>query len=163
MNWLYEGREISTLSDFPENTIGFVYRITNKETGKFYIGKKILHNNLTKKLTKKETSEWSKPGRIPKKTKVKKESNWLDYCGSSKPLQEDIKSQGIENFVKEILVVCQNKRQLSYYEVYWQMKSDCLSVDSYNENILGKYYRRDVIQSSPELAGSAKRIEDIFS
>lgn len=155
MSWFYNGKRISEISDFPENAVGFVYRITNLKDGRFYIGKKILHNNLTKPLSKKAQAEWDKPGRVPKKVKVRKESNWLDYCGSSAPLKEDIKSFGVDNFCKEVLEVCESKKQLSYYEVYYQMKYDCLGVESYNENILGKFYRRDVRQV---ISGSADKI-----
>jgi len=31
-----------SIDDFPEGTVGFVYRITNKNTNESYIGKKIL-------------------------------------------------------------------------------------------------------------------------
>jgi hypothetical protein len=51
---------------------------------------------------------------------------------------------GEECFKREILVLCKNKKQLSYYEVYWQMKLDVLAIDSYNENIAGKFYRKDL-------------------
>jgi len=93
-NWLYEGNQLTQLKDFPDNAVGFVYKVTNNKTGKFYVGKKILRNVLTKTLTKKEISEWVKPGRIPKKRKEIKESNWADYYGSSKLVTEDIKLAG---------------------------------------------------------------------
>ena len=37
MAWHYEGKVITEITDMPEGTIGFVYMITNKEDGKFYI------------------------------------------------------------------------------------------------------------------------------
>lgn len=143
-NWLYEGKEIVTISEFPEGCVGFVYMITNTTNGKFYIGKKTLHNTLTKKLTKKETESWDKPGRIPKKKKEKKESNWIDYNGSNKALQEDIKLIGIQHFHREILEFCFTKKQLSYWETCLQFKLDVLLQDTYNENIGGKWFRRDL-------------------
>ena len=150
-NWLHEGKEYTKLSDFPENTVGFVYRVTNTTNGKFYVGKKILRNVLTKKLTKREISEWTKPGRIPKKRKEIKESNWLDYYGSSKLVTEDIKKATEEAFTREILMLCTTKKQMSYWETYYQMTLRVLEVDSYNENIAGKWYRRDVNPIAPEL------------
>ena len=36
--WLYEDAEFT---DVPDNIIGFVYKITNTQTGKQYIGKKL--------------------------------------------------------------------------------------------------------------------------
>lgn len=150
-NWLYEGKELIKLNDFPDTAVGFVYKVTNTKSGKFYVGKKILRNVLTKKLTKKEISEWNKPGRIPKKRKEVKESNWVDYYGSSKLVAEDIKLLGKESFTREILKICTTKKQMSYWETYYQMVLEVLRVDSYCENIAGKWYRRDVNPVTPEL------------
>ena len=150
-NWLCEGRELTQLKDFPDNVVGFVYKVTNTTNGKFYVGKKILRNVLTKKLTKKEISEWVKPGRIPKKRKEIKESNWADYYGSSKLVTEDIKLLGKEVFTREILRLCTAKKQMSYWETYYQMTLRVLEVESYNENVGGKFYRRDVNPITPEL------------
>jgi len=46
-------KEYDSVDKFPENCVGFVYKITNIQTGKFYIGKKSLDSNIRKKLTKK--------------------------------------------------------------------------------------------------------------
>jgi len=45
--------EYDSVEKFPENCVGFVYKITNIQTGKFYIGKKSLYSNVRKRLTKK--------------------------------------------------------------------------------------------------------------
>ena len=153
-NWLHQQKQIKELSDFDDNIIGFVYKITNKQTGKFYIGKKILRNTLNKIMTKKAISEWDKPGRIPKKRKEIKESNWKDYYGSSKPLVEDVKKFGVKNFTREILKPCTHKKEMGYWETYYQFKLEVLHTEnSYNENIAGKYYRRDVYPVILELLG----------
>lgn len=149
-NWLHEGREVTSVSDFPEGCVGFVYMITNTTNGKIYVGKKTLQNTLTKKLTKKEAENWEKPGRVPKKKKEVKESNWLQYNGSNKNLQEDIKAIGIQHFHREILEFCFTKKQCTYYEEVWQHKLRVLHTDSYNDTIAGRYYRRDV-KPDPEL------------
>jgi hypothetical protein len=142
--WLYENKEFKTIEDFPSGIVGFVYKITNLCDGRIYIGRKILYNKLTKLLTKREITEWEKPGRVPKKKKVVKESDWQSYWGSNKQIKEDLQTMGEECFKREILVLCKNKKQLSYYEVYWQMKLDVLAIDSYNENIAGKFFRKDL-------------------
>ena len=54
MVWHYNGKEITELSQFPENTFGFVYKITHTPSGKAYIGKKVLYHNRKVKVTKKE-------------------------------------------------------------------------------------------------------------
>ena len=147
--WLYKDqsgstKEFRTLEDFPTDTFGFVYKVTNICDGRFYIGKKVLYNNVTKTLTKKEIAEWDKPGRVPKKRKLQKESDWETYWGSNKQIKQDLKDLGEDCFTREILTFCKSKKQLSYYEVYWQMHLQVLQIDSYNDNIQGRFYRKDL-------------------
>ena len=42
MSWTYKQHEIGDITQFPENTFGFVYLTTHIPTGKAYIGKKVL-------------------------------------------------------------------------------------------------------------------------
>jgi hypothetical protein len=142
--WIYNQKEINNISDFEETTIGFVYKITNIENNKIYIGKKILHNNTSKLLNKKEIEAWNKPGRVPKKKKEIKESNWKDYYGSSKTILEDIKVFGKDKFKREIIKFCTSKKQMSYWEVYYQFELKVLHIESYNDNIIGKFFRKDI-------------------
>ena len=70
MTWFYNGGEFS---DIPEDYIGFVYSITQLDTDKKYVGKKLF---------------WSKKTLPPLKGKNRKrrkivESDWQDYFGSS--------------------------------------------------------------------------------
>jgi len=142
--WLYKGAECFNIEELPENLHGFVYKITNLDTGKIYIGRKILHNTITKKLTKKELAEQVGPGRKPTKKKVIKESNWLSYWGSSKLLLEDVKTLGKDRFEREIIKLAFSKKQLTYYELHYQCVFEVLLIDSYNENIISKFYRKDL-------------------
>jgi hypothetical protein len=125
-------------------SFGFIYKITNLETGKFYIGKKAFWHNKKKKLTKKELAEQTGPGRKPT-TKIEVvDSGWRDYWGSSKELLTDIKALGKDKFKREVLELCSNKKELTYSEVYHQMVNHVLTTNSYNDNILGKFYRKDL-------------------
>lgn len=144
-NWIYKFEEILSSEQLPEKCVGFVYMVTNTVNGKYYVGKKVLKNKLTKVLTKKEKLEWNKPGRIPKKKKQLKESNWKEYYGSSKTLLEDLEAHGKQAFERRILRLCYSKKQLSYYEEYYQMSLEVLANDTYNESIAGRYYRRDLV------------------
>ena len=46
MEWInINGELISSISDFPDNTFGFIYRVVHKPTGKAYVGKKVLYFN----------------------------------------------------------------------------------------------------------------------
>jgi hypothetical protein len=123
--------EYDSVDKFPENCIGFIYRITNIQTGKFYIGRKSLYSNIKKKLTKKELSELSGPGRKPTKKLVTKESNWKVYMGSSKELLADVKEHGEDKFTREILHICSNKGSCNYLEAREQMDRRVLETEDY--------------------------------
>jgi hypothetical protein len=144
--WLYKNKVINKLENLPENTFGFIYKITNKTNGKFYIGKKQIMSQTNVKLGKKELEALpTQRGKKPSKKLVIKESNWVDYMGSNKFLLEDIKALGEKNFLKEILIICANKKLLTYWELAIQCKYDVLQVNSYNDNLLGKFYRKDFL------------------
>ena len=82
-NWIYQNQEVDTVSDFPDNTYGFVYKITHLPTGKKYIGKKILFFTRKVKLTKKDLLEFEGVvGRRPAYKLAVKESDWKTYWGS---------------------------------------------------------------------------------
>ena len=85
MSWTYKQHKIGDVTQFPENTFGFVYIVTHKPTGKSYIGKKVLFHNKKQKLGKKELKKLQGiVGRRPAYKLVVKESDWLRYYGSQK-------------------------------------------------------------------------------
>lgn len=147
MNWkdtVGGDKEYLNIEDFPSNCFGFVYKITNKETGKFYIGKKQLLSNKKKKLGKKELAlREVKPGRIPTSKRVISESDWKNYWGSCKPLLQEIKEQGVDKFERTIIQFAFTSKTLNYYELMYQMKENVLQRESYNDNIAGKFFRKD--------------------
>lgn len=144
-NWIYKDKEINSIEELPENVFGFVYKITNLVEHKEYIGKKQLIQVRKKRLTKKEIQEHTKPGRKPKSKVVKTESNWQDYYGSSLELLKDVAKYGKENFKREIIHVCYSKKQLTYWEIHYQITERVLfREDSYNSNILSKFFREDL-------------------
>jgi len=113
----------------PEKYYGFVYKITNEKTGQFYIGKKVYWNNKKHKLTKKQLAEQTGPGRKPTFEVIRTESDWKTYWGW-------------------IYRQCSTKKQLTYYEMHHQCKEECLfNSYSYNDNILGKFFRKDLIEA----------------
>ena len=146
-NWLYsvDGFKMELSDDFTTDSFGFIYKITNLETNKFYIGKKVFIHNKKKKLTKKELAEQSGPGRKPTTKVVQAESDWKAYWGSSKDLLADVKLLGEDKFEKLILTTCSSKKSLTYYELFYQVHYNVLKVESYNDNILGKFFRKDLI------------------
>ncbi len=146
MNWIYIKKEMESISDFPDNTHGFVYRIVHKPTGKMYIGRKILQNTTKVKLGKKELKELSGVvGRRPSYKMAVKESNWKTYWGSNKFLKELYETEPKENFEREILICAPTKKLLTYYELKYQILYEVLEKpeEFFNDNILGKFFTRD--------------------
>ena len=131
--WLYKGTAFT--SDDIDGQFGFVYRITNIQTGKQYIGRKYFVQK-----------------RKPKggKRKVTSESDWKKYYGSCPELKEDIKKFGKNIFKREILSLhtsvgrtnFEETRQLFLHNVLTEKLTDDTPA-YYNSNILGRYYRKD--------------------
>lgn len=143
--WLYNDKEVSSLEDFPADTYGFIYQVTHVPSGFSYIGKKVLHHNLKKKLTKKQLAEQTGRGRKSSTEVIQKESDWKTYYGSAKPILELLKQGKQDEFERIILHLVPNKKLLTYYECkYLFMLGVIEQQDGYfNDNILGKFFRKD--------------------
>jgi len=131
--WIYEGKPFT--SDDIGDQFGFVYRITNIQTGKQYIGRKYFYQK-----------------RKPRggKRRVTSESNWKSYYGSSDELKQDIKRDVKGNFRREILSVHPTAGRVNYEETKQLFTRGVLTESLedgtpayYNSNILGRYYRKD--------------------
>jgi hypothetical protein len=147
-NWLYndDGSKIAIAEDFSTDEYGFIYKITNLETGKYYIGKKAFFHNKKKKLTKKEIAEQTGPGRKATTRVDQVNSGWQSYWGSSKELLADVKKLGEDKFERLILKFGKTKKQLTYYELESQILHNALfDSTSYNDNILGKFFKKDFV------------------
>lgn len=146
MNWLYNGKEITDISQFPPNTFGFIYEVITPE-GKKYVGKKVLYHNQKKKLTKVELSEQTGRGRRKTFKIVQKESDWKKYYGSNSHLKNKI-SKGevtLESLKKQIIQTASNKKHLTYLETKYLFQLEVLENPDlyYNDNILGKFFTSD--------------------
>jgi hypothetical protein len=129
MSWLFESQEIT---EIPEEYAGFVYMITNKLTGKRYIGKKL--SKFSKTTYKTERLKNGKKRR--RKIRGKVESDWQTYYGSSPELTRDIAQLGTDNFTREILFYCRSKAECSYIEAREQFARQVLESDDwYNGHI----------------------------
>ena len=147
MSWIdTNGEIISDISDFPDNTFGFVYRVVHKPTGKSYIGKKVLYFNRKIKLTKKDLAMYEGVvGRKPSYKLTIKESDWESYWGSNKLLKEVMELEPIENFERHIIKTAPDKKLLTYYETQMQFVHQVLEKpdEYFNDNILGKFFTKD--------------------
>ena len=129
MSWYYENHIIETL---PEDCVGFVYIITNTQTGRKYIGKKLAKFSKTTYKTIKLKNGTKKK----KKIRGKIDSDWRDYYGSSPELTKDVEALGKDQFHRQILFYCKSKSECSYVEAREQFSRRVLeSNDYYNGHI----------------------------
>jgi hypothetical protein len=149
MNWLYKGNTIEDISQFPENTYGFVYIVTHTPTNRSYIGKKVLYHNKKTKLGKKEIATQTGPGRKPTTKIVTKESDWKTYYGSEIEIKKLLAEGKHNEFERVILKLVDNKKLLTYFEVKHQFIYEVLEHpnDWFNNNILGKFFSKDFLSS----------------
>jgi hypothetical protein len=127
--WIYKDKEVS--DEDIQGYVAFVYLITNLQSGKKYIGKKLLTKTRTKKIKGKT-----------RKKKVVTESDWRDYFGSNDTLKRDVVELGAENFRREILDLCKSRGTANYLEARYQFESRVLeSNDYYNDQIRVRVHR----------------------
>ena len=126
--WYY--KDTAYTSDDIGDFFGFVYRITNLQSGKQYIGRKYFY-------------QFRKPR--GKSRKVRSESDWKKYYGSSDELNTDRKSLGNECFRREIISLHTTKGWVNYEETKQLFLNNVLSETEnyYNSNILGRYMKKD--------------------
>lgn len=130
--WYYKEQAFDTT---PEEYQGFVYKITELNTGKKYIGKKFFWAPKTLPVTKTRK----------RRVKTKVESDWKKYFGSSKEVQDQVKANGEDNYKREILHLCKTKGDCSYWELYEQMINHVLlSEDYYNEFVGAKIHSKHI-------------------
>ena len=131
--WLYQGTTFT--SDDIGDQFGYVYRITNIQSGKQYIGRKyFVQKRKPRGGGRRRTSE----------------SNWKKYWGSSKELNGDRKRLGSDSFTREILSTHATAGRVNYEETKQLFLNNVLqeTLDDgtpkyYNSNILGRYYKKD--------------------
>lgn len=155
MTWIYKGQLITELSDMPENVFGFIYKITNGKTGEYYIGKKQVLSVRKRNFGKKEIAALEDK-RMKKYEYVTKESDWKEYRSSNKVVKgwfdenETALNEGRNTDINDrlelrILRFCSNKKSLTYYELQEQFAHDVLADESsLNDNLLGKFFRKDL-------------------
>ena len=127
MSWKYKGRVYKLPKDTtPNDLYGFVYCITNRATDRKYIGKKFFWKAKTLPITKTRK----------RRKKLKVESDWKDYWGSNKHLQEDVKNCGQDMFYREILHLCKTKGECAYMETKEQFDREVLLNENYYNGII---------------------------
>jgi len=110
----------------PDVWYGFVYEITNLTTTKKYVGKKFFWRSKILPKTKSRK----------RRKRLKVESNWRDYFGSNKHLQEDVDKMGPEAFHRRMLILCKTKGECSYMETKIQFEKEVLLKEEYYNGII---------------------------
>jgi hypothetical protein len=119
INWIY--KDLNFTEDLIGDSYGFVYMITNLETGRKYIGKKLFYFSKTRQVK-------------GKRKKFKVASDWPTYYGSSEELQKDVVLYGKEKFKREIIHLCNSKGECSYLEAKEQFAHNVMESDDYYNN-----------------------------
>ena len=138
--WTYQGTTFT--SEHIDDFFGFVYCITNNKNGRQYIGRKYFWKFRTPR---------------GKKRKVKSESDWKKYYGSSEELKEEIQQLGRHNFSRVILSLHKTAGKTNFEETRQLFVNGVLTeqLDDgtpryYNSNILSRYFRKVYYGSSDD-------------
>ena len=130
MSWFF----LNTKDEFTEEHIGeafgFVYMITHLKTGRKYIGKKFFTKSKTKQVQGKK-----------KRSRVS--SDWMTYWGSNKKLQEEVKENGVDQYIREILHLCKTRSECSYWETWEIFSRHALMHESYYNEWVSCRIRKD--------------------
>jgi hypothetical protein len=122
--WTFNGKLFEST---PEEYQGFVYQLTEIHSNKKYIGKKNFWKPKTLPINKTRK----------RRVRTRVESDWKDYYGSSNEVRKIVEERGTQIFKREILKLCKNKGEMSYYEAKLQFDNDVLFRDDYYNNFIG--------------------------
>ena len=128
--WLYNNSEFT--EDMIGDHTGFVYMITNLQTGRMYIGQKNLWMPKIKSIK-------------GKKKRIKVHSDYMDYWGSNEELKKHVSEHGVDKFKREILYLCKNKGTQNYLELREQIDRRVMESDTYyNSFVGGKIHKKHI-------------------
>ena len=125
--WLYEGKPWNPEYDeIPKEYVGFVYCITDNETGEKYIGQKRLRKTKTLPVTKTRR----------RRIKTQVESDWRTYHSSNTLINKRVLEGHTDRYTREILRFGYSKGDLSFLETKYQFDMGVLLSDEYLNGII---------------------------
>lgn len=131
-DWIYNGAPVG---EPPAGAVGFIYRITRLDTGRQYLGKKLLQFKRTKQVKG-----------VKKKMMV--ESDWLTYYGSNQTVKDEVASLGADKFKREIIKFCYQKSECNYEETRYIMEERAMfSEDYYNQWFQAKITKKHIMSA----------------
>lgn len=133
--WLYEDKEFT--SEMIGDYMGFVYVITDKSNEKKYVGKKLFKSKRRLPPLK---------GKTRRRIKVV-ETDWQDYFGSSDEVKMLVEERGRDNFIREIIYLCNTKGEMGYLEAKVQFDRNVLLDDTYYNGIISCRIHRNHVKS----------------
>ena len=124
--WIFNDEPFT--SDLISDFVGFVYVIECAVDKRLYIGRKYFYS---RRKTKGKTR------------RVKNESNWKSYYGSSEKLKEMVDYYGKDKFRRIILSLHITEGDCNYEEVRLQFQHNVLEdIRFLNDNINGKWHTK---------------------
>jgi hypothetical protein len=133
MTWFYHNTAEQFKEEDIQDHLGFVYLITHMPTGRKYVGKKFFTKAKTKQVK-------------GKKKKIRVSSDWETYWSSSEELKAEVKTNGEEQYTREILHLCKSRSACSYWETWEIFSRHALLSDAYyNSWVTCKIHKSHVI------------------
>lgn len=130
MTWYLHNTINEITAEETQGFFGFVYLITHKKTGRKYVGKKFFTKSKTKQVK-------------GKKKRIRVASDWENYWGSNKKLQEEVKENGEDQYTREILHLCKTRSECSYWENFEIFTRHALLTDNYYNEWTSARIRKD--------------------
>ena len=127
MTWHYNGKVYDpAYEDIPNDVLGFVYIITDKETGEKYVGQKRMRQPKVLPIPKS------------RKRRVRSvvESDWRSYYSSNGVIKENAMAGHTERYQRDILRFGATKGDLNYLESKEQFDREVLLDDTYLNGII---------------------------
>lgn len=135
MTWFYKDQPIK--EEDVEGYVGFVYIITDNHNNKKYIGKKLLTKAAYKTVK-------------GKRKKIRKKSDWEEYYGSNRTLQEEVKRLGTDKFTRTILYLCKSRAECSYLETLEIFRQEALLKQEFYNDWISVRVRKDHLKALSE-------------